>query len=142
MTNVFVDSDVILDLLLDRAPHATFAGRLFSYAELGCFSLFTSTVSFLNVHYVASAQVGGRSSRKLIGKLRTLVGLLPVEESHIDAALGGENRDLEDAVQAACATDNRMDFLLTRNIKHYSRSELTVMTPELFLKTLPEPTPE
>ena len=94
------------------------------------------------MHYVASTQIGPKASRKLVGRLRTLLGLLSVDQQHIDAALADENPDLEDAVQAVCATENRMDFLVTRNTKHYVRTSLTVMTPELFLKTLPEATTE
>ena len=138
MTKVFLDSDVILDFLLGREPFALPAGVIFAHAEGGKLGLCTSTVSFLNVHYIATNQTNRGEAAKLIRQLRTLVSLLPVTAETVDVALGQESPDLEDKVQFICAQENQVDFLVTRNIKHYPKGELPVMLPDVFLETVPK----
>ena len=137
MTRVFLDSDVILDLLLDRQPFSPHAAVIFALAETGKVELCTSTVSFLNVYYVAGTQRDRGTADRLIRKLRSLLTLLPVTPKSIDAALAAKPRDIEDRVQYECARDNGMSFLVTRNVKHYPSKGVPVMTPDIFLSTVP-----
>ncbi|MFP4377780.1 MAG: hypothetical protein ACLFP4_12120 [Spirochaetales bacterium] len=55
MTKVFLDSDVILDFLLDRDPFARSSGLAVALGERGSLHLSTSTLSFMNVLYVAGS---------------------------------------------------------------------------------------
>ena len=137
MIRVFLDSDVILDLLLDRQEFSAHAAVIFALAETARAELCTSTVSFLNVYYVAGARRDRATADRLIRKLRSLLTLLPVTPRDIDAALDAKPPDLEDQVQYECAQDNSMSFLVTRNVKHYPSKGLSVMSPEVFLATLP-----
>lgn len=142
MTKVFLDSDVILDFLLGREPFALTAGMIFAHAEGGRLQLCTSTVSFLNVHYIAATQTTKGKAAKLIRQLRTLVSLLAVTAETLDAAIGIETPDLEDRVQFNCAQENQMDFLVTRNIKDYPKKGLPVLLPDVFLETIPKTLPD
>jgi len=138
MTKVFLDSDVILDFLLDRRPFAVHAGTVFALAEHGRLSLYTTTVSFLNVLYVAESQTTKRQATTLIRKLRTLLHLLSVHEHNVDAAIQANAADVEDHVQLECAKENQMDVFLTRNLRHYPRDPAFIMEPEVFLGTIPD----
>lgn len=77
MIRAFLDSDVILDFLLRRGPFAEPAGMIFSLGERGKLSLLTSTLSFMNVHYIATAATDVSTARSLAQRLRTLIELLP-----------------------------------------------------------------
>ena len=138
MTRVFLDSDVILDLLLDRQPFSVHAAVIFALAETGRVELCTSTVSFLNVFYIAGSQRDRSTADRLIRRLRSLLTLLPVTPKNIDAALAAKSRDIEDHVQFSCAQDSGMAFLVTRNVKHYPPKGIPVMTPDVFLSTVPK----
>jgi predicted nucleic acid-binding protein len=137
MTRVFVDSDVILDFLLSRAPFAESAAVIFSHGERGKLSLLTSTLSFMNVHYIAGVVTDRSRARSLALRLRSLLELLPVRPKHVDAAFASESRDVEDYVQYDVARDNHVDYLVTRNKDDYPREPSFVMTPAVFLDTLP-----
>lgn len=137
MTRVFVDSAVILDFLLNRAPFAESAAVIFSLGERGKLSLLTSSLSFMNVHYIAGVATDRSRARSLALRLRSLLGLLPVTPKHVDAALASESRDIEDYVQYDVARDNHVDYLVTRNTDDYPREPSFVMTPTVFLDTLP-----
>lgn len=138
MISAFVDSDVILDFLLDRQPYSVNAGRLFAHAERAEISLCTSTVAFLNVHYVAAALTDKPNADRLIRRLRSLLSLLDVTQAMVDTALAGEPKDLEDHVQYACARANRVSFLVTRNTADYPKDQRFICSPEVFLNTIPE----
>ncbi|TVR57798.1 MAG: PIN domain-containing protein [Spirochaetaceae bacterium] len=137
MTRVFLDSDVILDFLLKRPPFAEPAGEIFSLGERGKLSLLTSTLSFMNVHYIAAAATNQPTARSLSQRLRTLVELLPVGPEHVDAAFAIEVKDIEDYVQYAVACEGHVDYLVTRNTDGYPREVSFIMTPVVFLSTLP-----
>lgn len=137
MTRVFVDSDVILDFLLKRAPFAHPAAVIFSLGERGKLSLLTSTLAFMNVHYIAGVATDQSKARSLALQLRSLLELLPVTPKHVDAAFASDSRDIEDFIQYDIAREGHVDYLVTRNTDDYPREPSFVMTPSVFLDTLP-----
>ncbi len=137
MISVFLDSDVILDFLLKRERFAEPAGAIFSLGERGRLSLLTSTLSFMNVHYIAATATDRSTARSLARQLRTLVQLLPVSAEHIDAACASDLKDIEDYVQYAVARGAHVDYLVTRNVGDYPREPSFIMDPTVFLNTLP-----
>ncbi len=137
MMNVFLDSDVILDFLLKRAPFAEAAGMIFSLGERGLLTLCTSTLSFMNVLYIAGAATDRATARSLGRRLRVLMEQLPVDSAQVDAALASAARDVEDYVQYTVARENTVDYLVTRNVDDYPREGTFIVTPDVFLTTLP-----
>ncbi|MFM2359140.1 MAG: hypothetical protein RLY16_1133 [Bacteroidota bacterium] len=79
------------------------------------------------------AQDSSANSRLLIGKFKSLVQVLPVDSRTIDLAIVS---DFEDAIQYACAIENNLETIITRNIKNYKKATISVFTPELFLSLL------
>lgn len=137
MTRVFVDSDVILGFLLGRAPCAESAAAVFSLGERGKISLLTSTLAFMNVHYIAGVATDQAKARSLSLRLRSLLKLLPVTPEHVDAALASDSKDVEDYIQYDVAHGSHVDYLITRNTEDYPREPSFIMTPTIFLDTLP-----
>lgn len=137
MTKVFLDSDVILDFLLNREPFSIAAALVMAYAEQKKIAAFTSTISFLNVHYLASSLKGKKEALKLVRQLKKIVSLLPVTDVIIETAIADDTRDLEDTVQFTCARENQMDFVITRNVKDFPKGKLPVILPEVFIRTVP-----
>lgn len=130
---VFVDTDVCLDLLLDRKPFNASATKLFSRAHRGKISISVSALSFTNMDYVIRAQYKIFESRKFIARFKPLVNVLAVNDTIIDLALASDFSDFEDAVQYYTATENGISILLTRNLRDYKSANIEVMTPESFL---------
>lgn len=139
MTRVFLDSDVILDFLLEREPFAQHAGLVFALGEHDSLSLFTSTLSFMNVLYIAGSARSPSQVHEIARRLRRLVELLPVDA--VDLAITSDTKDPEDYVQYAVARAAGTDFLLTRNLKNYPDEPSFVMQPSTFLATLPDQDP-
>jgi predicted nucleic acid-binding protein len=134
MDQLFVDTDVALDLLSRREPHYTAAAVLFSLADTKKIRLSISSLSFINLHYLLSRQYNAAESRRLLRKFKVLVKVLAVDDKIIDLALSSTFADFEDAIQYHAAIENGIYLLLTRNIRDYRKAQISVMTPESYLK--------
>ena len=135
MEKLFVDTDVVLDLLSARQPHYKFAAELFSLADIESVRLYVSSLTFANVHYVLSKQLSATESRKLLLRFKTLVTVLPVNDKIIELALSSSFADFEDAIQFYAAIENNISILLTRNLKDFKKATIPVMTPQQYLKS-------
>ena len=135
MEKVFVDSDILLDLLTGRAPHHLSAAALFSLAEKGKLRICVSSLTFANVHYVLSKQLNSEKARNILATFKTLVSVLAVNDVVVERALSSEFKDFEDALQYHTALENRLNVLLTRNLKDYKKAQIQVFTAQQFLKT-------
>ena len=134
MEALFVDSDIILDLLARRYPFHKSADELFTYADAGKITCNISSLCFSNVHYVLTKGVGKSSSRKILTRFKALVNVLSVNDKIIDLALASDFTDLEDAIQYYTAIERQCELLLTRNLKDYRESQIPVMTAESYLQ--------
>ncbi|MFN6039387.1 MAG: type II toxin-antitoxin system VapC family toxin [Bacteroidota bacterium] len=136
MEKVFVDSDIVLDLLTGRQPHYKYSAELFSLADESIIEVFVSSLTFTNVNYILSRQVSSTQARKLLLKFKTLTTVLSVNDKIIELALSSDFQDFEDAVQYHTALENKIDILLTRNLKDFKKAEITILSAQQFLKSI------
>lgn len=136
MIKLFVDSDIILDLLAEREPHYVHAARLFTLIDQNKIAGYTSPLIFANLHYLLKKHTTNLLALKSLRKLKTLISILPIDERVIDQSLNSEFNDFEDAIQYFTAVNNGITLIITRNKIDYKRSKIDVLTAEEFLKTL------
>jgi predicted nucleic acid-binding protein len=135
MEKLFVDTDIILDMLSDRIPFAEHATKLFSAADKGKLSIYVSSLCFANLNYILSKQYNADQARKMLFKFKTLVTVLAVTDKIIDLALSSDFKDFEDGIQYFTSIENNVKILLTRNLKDYKSAIIPVMTAEQFLSS-------
>lgn len=135
MTDLFIDTDVIIDFLIDRKPFSREAAIIFTLVEQKKLKGYASSLTFSNLYYVLRKF---ETHKKVISKLDSLsklVNILKVDDQTIKSALASSFQDFEDSIQHFCASESKKpDAIITRNIKDYKNSELPVMTPGDFLK--------
>jgi predicted nucleic acid-binding protein len=134
MDRVFVDTDILLDVLDQREPFYSSAAHLLSKADQKELRLLASALSFTTLHYLLRKKHTNVGSRKILLRLKSIVQVISVGEKIIDLALTSEFNDFEDAVQYYCAIENKATTLITRNLKDYKHASLPVMTAEGFMK--------
>ena len=134
MINVFVDTDVILDLLADRKPHSGFSESLFSLAEKKQLKLYVSSLSFSNLFYILRKFGNTGTAYKALQMLQSLVSVLSVNEKIVKEALNSGFTDFEDALQYFTAKENEINYLITRNVKDYKKAQMKVLSADEFLK--------
>jgi predicted nucleic acid-binding protein len=137
MKDLFIDTDVIIDFLIDRKPFSREAAIIFTLIEQRKLKGHISSLTFSNLYYVLRKF---ESHNKVISKLDNLSKLgiiLKVDNQTIRDAITSGFQDFEDSIQYFCALESRkIDVIITRNIKDYRSSELPVMSPGDFLKTI------
>ena len=135
MNKVFVDTDVVLDLLAARLPHFHFSAVLFTFAEMKKLELYTTPLILANTFYILRKQLGNDSAKNALRKLRILLHVIDSTESVIDKALNSDFSDFEDAIQYYTALEYQIPVILTRNIRDYKKASVIVQTPESYLVT-------
>ncbi len=133
---VVFDTDVTLDLLLDRKPFSDTVALLFSKAEKGEFEGFLCATTITTIHYLASKILGARKARTSIKKLISFMKVAMVDQKVLQAALDGKGRDFEDEVISQAALYIGAKVIVTRNIKDFKSSEVPAYLPNEFLKIL------
>jgi predicted nucleic acid-binding protein len=133
---ILFDTNVVLDVLLDREPFSTQAALLFSRVEqgelIGCLCATTVTT----VHYLAGKVLGEAQARIQIGKLLRLFAVAPVNRTVLEAALRSPMRDFEDAVIHEAALHISAQGLVTRDGNDFKGAKLPVYSPADLLRAL------
>lgn len=130
---VFVDTDIIYDLLAEREPFYTSAAYLFTLADEGKIQVYISALSLANIHYLLSKKTTEEESKEILRKFKVLVHVAPLTEKVIDLALNSEFSDFEDAIQYFSALQNDIEVLITRNLKDYRKAQITVLTAQDYI---------
>jgi predicted nucleic acid-binding protein len=133
---LFIDSDIILDVLSLREPFYQSAATLFSLVENRKIEGFTSPIVFSNVHYVLRKRVSRKTTLSSLKYLKNLIQILPVDERIIGLALDSSFEDFEDAIQYYCAEQNGINYFITRNKIDYKKAEITILNAQEFLAML------
>ena len=134
MEKIFIDSDIILDLLAKREPFYSYAAELFSLVEKGKILVYVSPLIFSNLYYIIRKLQSKEEALKSLKKLKLLVNILTIDEKLIELALISDFDDFEDAIQYYTAIENDIRFLITRNKKDYKTHAITIYTAEEYLK--------
>jgi predicted nucleic acid-binding protein len=140
---LLIDINVILDVLLDRAPHADAASRVWAAVETKQVIGLIPAHALTTIHYLVSREKGPREARRVVETLLGVFDVVPVGESLVREALALSFADFEDAVCAACAASSGCDLLVTRDLSGFRKSPVPVMTPAAAAAALAsaDPTP-
>jgi predicted nucleic acid-binding protein len=135
---LFFDTDIILDVSIRRGEllknDVSDAIKLINLVEADEYKGYTSTVIFTNTYYIQKKLKDHNTSINFLKKLRLLLTVLNVDDKIIQKALESGFNDFEDAVQYFTAVENKMDYIITRNIEDYKKSTIKVYTPSQYLK--------
>lgn len=135
MDSVLVDTDVLLDFFFNREPFAHYAAEVLNLCAENEIKGYATPVIISNVYYLL------RKTAKhdiIVEKLKQLLHIIDIVEMNKNAvhdALNSEFKDFEDALQNFSAIENgQIKIILTRNIKDFKKSELAILTPEVYIK--------
>lgn len=134
---LFIDSDVLLDVVLNRKPFIDQSLQLFFGRSDETIHLFTSSSIVINTQYIGEKQTGRLSAKTAMKKLLNYLEIINPSKESILKAYYSNFADVEDAIQYFTALENgEIDYFITRNIKDFrtTRIPLPVLTPSQFLK--------
>lgn len=136
MNRVFIDTNILIDLLADRKPFSRFAIEIFVAAENKKIKLFTSSHSIATAHYLLKKYVTEKELREMLLYLLDYLTVIPIDIDVLKRSLKSKYKDFEDAIQIVAAQSiEKIDCIVTRNVKDFKGAEIPVLAPDEFVKT-------
>jgi predicted nucleic acid-binding protein len=133
MENVFVDTNIVIDLLQKRDEFYKEAQELFTLADRKKVKLYISALTFANTYYILSRFYSSDEAKKILSKFKVLVEVLPTTDKIIELALASDFKDFEDAIQFYTALENNSEAIITRNKKDFKNNLIPVFSAKEYL---------
>ena len=138
MIHALLDTNVILDALLERSPWETDAGAIMQADLDGQFVAYVTATSLTDIFYVTRRQAGRERAWELVQATLNQLSIISVGGDELEAAVMLAGTDFEDNLQIACAMSLRLDFIVTRDSSGFTGSPMPVLTPQQLLSRLSE----
>ena len=133
MDKIFVDTNIVMDLLTKRKEFYKPASELFSLADYKKVKLAISSLTFANTYYLLSKELTHKKAKEILRKFRLFVKVLPLNDKIIDLSLNSDFKDFEDAVQYYTVLENKYEIIITRNLKDFKLAKIPVMNADDYL---------
>lgn len=131
MKHFLLDTNVVIDYLIDRKPFSDMTEKLFGYAEKRKLVIYISAVSYTNIAYILRKHTTQKEILRLLSDLSEMVQTIDLTQTVIKTSLQANFKDFEDAVQYHCAISNKkIDAIITRNEKDFKHSDISILSPE------------
>lgn len=126
---ILIDTDVLLDLALNRAPHAEAASRILDGVQRGALAGVVAWHTVSNLYYLLASFSDRKRALEFIRDLTAIVDVAPTSSASLRTALNLEMSDFEDAMQVAAALAAGVDVIVTRNVGDFRKSPLRAVRP-------------
>jgi len=137
MIRALLDTNIFLDLFLERPDFVRAAEELWEANRQGRFEGYVSALTPPTIYYVGRKTKGDAAMRyALVGLLATF-RVCAVDQDTLRAALALPLTDYEDSIQLASALSNGLEAIVTRDQKDFARASLPIYSPVDFLMQLP-----
>ena len=133
---ILVDTNVILDITLEREPFFEHSAKLLQTAIQAEIEIFVTATTITDLYYIVRKAKGRELSLNFIKDLLTFVEIAGVDKNVIIQAIQLGLTDFEDAVQVSSAKDKGINIIVTRNESDFSDSNMQIFSPESFLENI------
>jgi len=134
MKNIFLDTNIILDFLGERAVFYEPAAKILTLADYKKINIYTSAVSIVNTYYLLAKYENHESAIEKIRKFNVLCAIASTNDEVVDKAVNSKFKDFEDAIQYYSAIAAGCHIIITRNEKDFKNALIPIMEPNSFLK--------
>lgn len=133
MDRLFIDTNIVIDLLQKRESFYEEAQELFTLGDEKKVKLFISSLTIANTHFVLLKHHNTHDVRKILSKFKVLVDVLSLDDKIVELALTSDQKYFEDAIQYYTAIENNADIIITRNKKDFKRLNIPILTAKEYL---------
>ena len=137
---VLIDTNVVLDILLNRVPFYNSSAYIEVLAEAKIITGYISASAITDIFFIAKGTLGKKSTKEALKNLLSVFKPATVTDNHIYQALNLDWDDFEDSVQYVVGEGFSANYIITRNIDDYASGSISVVTPEQFIKIVAEET--
>ena len=136
MKRILFDTNVVLDVLLDRQPYVEASAAAWAAVETGVSEGMLAAHAVTTIHYLVRKEMGNIKARRIISAILRVFGVATVDSAVVQEALQLPFSDFEDAVTAAAARLAGCECIVTRDPKGFRGSPVRSLTPEAVLPLL------
>lgn len=136
MNKVFLDTNVLIDYLLNRGDMGQYATLLLQLANSGIIDLIITDLTVANIAYITRKDIPLEEFYRVMKILRKYITVVSIGQDVIDRALDAQWKDFEDSLQYFAAEKEASCCIVTRNIKDFSEAEIPVVTSKQFVESL------
>ncbi|WP_296699613.1 PIN domain-containing protein [Algoriphagus sp.] len=134
---IFLDTNILIDLLANRPPFSAEALEVFRLSEEGKIQLFTSTHSIATTYYILKKSVSESHLRHLLSELSEFVTVLDITQTIIKSSLKSSHKDLKDGIQIGCAESvGDIAYIVSRNLKDFKNSTIPAISVQELLSKI------
>lgn len=126
---VLIDTNIILDVLCKRQDFYEDSAKIFKLCEVKKISGVISALSIPNIMYILRKELDADKTREILDSLMLIFSVADLKADDLKKAADMRFKDYEDAIQSACATRIKANYIVTRNIKDFSESKVTAIKP-------------
>jgi len=134
--NLFLDTNILLDVLGQRDPHYAPAARLLAEIEKKGAKATVSAISFNNIHYIMRKVSGAAKAREAVVSMSAAFAIVPLDAAVIQEAINMTMSDFEDAIQYVSAVHAGAEYFVTRDEAHFPKQPLNLVSAGELLATL------
>lgn len=134
---IMVDTNIIIDVLLEREPFVDDSCKLLSLCEEHQIDGFVSAASITDIYYLVRKYTHSTElAYKAIGKILEIVKICSVTNAEVLMAFQKKSKDFEDCLVAVCAKSINCDYIVTRNIRDFEEFDVPAIAPADFLNRM------
>ena len=126
---VLIDKNIILDVLCKRPAFYEDSAKIFKLCEVKKISGVISALSIPSIMYILRKELDADKTREILDSLMLIFSVADLKADDLKKAADMRFKDYEDAIQSACATRIKANYIVTRNIKDFSESKVTAIKP-------------
>lgn len=130
MRRVLIDTNVVLDVLLDRRAHVEASAAVWAAVERGSVEGMLAAHAVTTIHYLIRKELGTAKAKRTLSAVLRVFKVAAVDAGAIQDALELDLSDFEDAVTVSAARAAACDFVVTRDPKGFRGASIRCLTPE------------
>jgi predicted nucleic acid-binding protein len=135
---VLLDTNIVLDVLLERSPFVEDAKKIWQAVEEGQLVAYIAASTVTDIFYIVRKQVGLEKAHKSVGICLDTFEFCPIDQGTIKSAATLPGSDFEDNVLIACALSANLDAIVTRNKADFQTTAIAIMESAELLGQLPQ----
>jgi predicted nucleic-acid-binding protein len=136
IVRILLDTDVVLDYILENEGHFDNAEQIFGHLDRGAIEVFVGSITPINVFYITRKRKNKEIAFQAVRFLLDSVQFCVSDQKIMENAFSLDFSDYEDAVQCASAVAENLDAIITRNAKDFVKSPIQIYSPAEFLEVL------
>lgn len=134
---VLIDTNIVLDFLLQREPFTQDAELIFQAIDSGQIIGYVTATTLTDIFYISRKHTRSvEQARQAVLETLTAMVICPVNRAVLESAFRSGLADFEDAVQIFSAVDQELDAILTRDAKGFLSSSIPVLSTQELLQRL------